>query len=110
MQKVLDFPPRVQDGRLRVFANAEDAIAWAYKTGHWRAKICVVEHPRYPSLRWSHPRPLTYRAERKLREFLNDGLICAFGLRDHYGFADSIRPEDLKHAASTVCAIIGVKP
>ena len=110
MATILDFPPRVQDGKLRVFDNAEDANSWLYKTGHWRAKICVVKGQWNTWLRWSHPRPLPRRTERRLRDFLNDGLICCFGLRDYYGFADSIRPGDLKFAASTICKIARVRP
>ena len=117
-------PPRVQYGRLRVFASAEEAVA--YEARHPRSsKICIIAGD-VPTLRWRIYRRLPERRVEKLREYLNSARCggCAFfcgafgGEAWGYEVPENDRRDSILSAvtdppkviASTICRMTGARP
>lgn len=109
MPKIHFESPRVKNGRLRVFADAEEAqdYEWAPPQSN---KISVIILPGHvPWLRWHLFRCISPAREQRLREYL-DRAGTAFALRDHGGGAYSFEQTPMKVVASTVCGIVGCWP
>lgn len=124
MPNIPDTPPRVKYGRLRVFADAEEARA--YEAAHPQSsKICVVAG-NVPTLRWRIFGRLSERRVQRLRKYLNSARCggCAFSCGPHGGMAWGFEVPESKHfrsilsivadppkvVASTICAITGARP
>ena len=116
--------PQVKNGRLRVFANAEEARD--YEAAHPQSsKICIIAG-NVPTLRWRIFRRLSERRIQRLRNYLNSARCggCAFscgpfgGMAWGYEVPESPRRDSILHLltdppkviASTISRMTGCRP
>ena len=124
MATLTNSPVRVQAGKLRVFANTEEAKA--YLAAHPQSnKICIIDG-NVPTLRWRIFRRLSERRIQRLRRYLNSARCggCAFfcgpfgGSAGSYEVPKSDRRDSIpgpltespKVIASTICRMAGCRP